>query len=74
TLQWFYIMHGDMAGAIMQQHKELIINDRCLGLDHLDTAHIYGNMALFYPGLNQTELALWHMSRDIAPTKFIMWS
>ncbi|KAL2972439.1 hypothetical protein AAZX31_15G253600 [Glycine max] len=54
---------GDMAGAIMQQHKELIINERCLGLDHPDTAHSYGNMALFYHGLNQTELALRHMSR-----------
>lgn len=30
---------GDMAGAIMQQHKELIINERCLGIDHPDTAH-----------------------------------
>lgn len=30
---------GDMAGAIIQQHKELIINERCLGLDHPDTAH-----------------------------------
>jgi hypothetical protein len=30
---------GDMAGAIMQQHKELIINERCLGPDHPDTAH-----------------------------------
>ncbi|KAK4379651.1 hypothetical protein RND71_001513 [Anisodus tanguticus] len=72
---------GDMAGAIMQQHKELIINERCLGLDHPDTAHrhvsfifglcplffcyTYGNMALFYHGLNQTELALRHMSRAL---------
>ncbi|PPD71656.1 hypothetical protein GOBAR_DD31451 [Gossypium barbadense] len=70
---------GDMAGAIMQQHKELIINERCLGLDHPDTAHRhgsflyvlsgthngYGNMALFYHGLNQTELALRHMSRAL---------
>ncbi|XP_019053360.1 PREDICTED: clustered mitochondria protein isoform X2 [Nelumbo nucifera] len=56
---------GDMAGAIMQQHKELIINERCLGLDHPDTAHSYGNMALFYHGLNQTELALRHMSRTL---------
>lgn len=32
---------GDLAGAIMQQHKELIINERCLGLDHPDTAHRY---------------------------------
>ncbi|CAA6661589.1 unnamed protein product [Spirodela intermedia] len=56
---------GDMAGAIMQQHKELIINERCLGLDHPDTAHSYGNMALFYHGLNQTELALRHMSRTM---------
>ncbi|KAM1139461.1 hypothetical protein ACFX13_040353 [Malus domestica] len=56
---------GDMAGAIMQQHKELIINERCLGLDHPDTAHSYGNMALFYHGLNQTELALRHMSRAL---------
>jgi protein TIF31 len=30
---------GDMGGAIMQQHKELIINERCLGPDHPDTAH-----------------------------------
>ncbi|KAJ8748741.1 hypothetical protein K2173_011293 [Erythroxylum novogranatense] len=56
---------GDMAGAIIQQHKELIINERCLGLDHPDTAHSYGNMALFYHGLNQTELALKHMSRAL---------
>ncbi|KAE8677489.1 Clustered mitochondria protein [Hibiscus syriacus] len=70
---------GDMAGAIMQQHKELIINERCLGLDHPDTAHrhgffflgliqsncSYGNMALFYHGLNQTELALRYMSRAL---------
>ncbi|KAM3686284.1 hypothetical protein ACJW31_11G186900 [Castanea mollissima] len=56
---------GDMASAIMQQHKELIINERCLGLDHPDTAHSYGNMALFYHGLNQTELALRHMSRAL---------
>ncbi|XP_047337970.1 clustered mitochondria protein-like isoform X2 [Impatiens glandulifera] len=57
---------GDMAGAIMQQHKELIINERCLGLDHPDTYHSYGNMALFYHGLNQNELALRHMSRAMA--------
>ncbi|XP_019186851.1 PREDICTED: clustered mitochondria protein-like isoform X2 [Ipomoea nil] len=56
---------GDMAGAIAQQHKELIINERCLGLDHPDTAHSYGNMALFYHGLSQTELALRHMSRAL---------
>ncbi|KAG0449031.1 hypothetical protein HPP92_027514 [Vanilla planifolia] len=56
---------GDMKGAITQQHKELIINERCLGLDHPDTAHSYGNMALFYHGLNQTELALRHMSRTL---------
>ena len=30
---------GDMAGAVSQQHKELIINERSLGLDHPDTAH-----------------------------------
>ncbi|KAL6633659.1 hypothetical protein ACP70R_026330 [Stipagrostis hirtigluma subsp. patula] len=56
---------GDTAGAIVQQHRELIINERCLGLDHPDTAHSYGNMALFYHGLNQTELALRHMSRTL---------
>ncbi|RWR82845.1 clustered mitochondria protein isoform X4 [Cinnamomum micranthum f. kanehirae] len=56
---------GDIVGAIMQQHKELVINERCLGLDHPDTAHSYGNMALFYHGLNQTELALQHMSRTL---------
>lgn len=32
---------GDTAGAIVQQHRELIINERCLGLDHPDTAHRY---------------------------------
>ncbi|AQK54778.1 tola protein homolog1 [Zea mays] len=56
---------GDTAGAVVQQHRELIINERCLGLDHPDTAHSYGNMALFYHGLNQTELALRHMSRTL---------
>ena len=38
---------GDMAGAIMQQHKELIINERCLGLDHPDTAHRYQFLSFF---------------------------
>lgn len=38
---------GDMAGAIMQQHKELIINERCLGLGHPDTAHRYKSFLLF---------------------------
>lgn len=38
---------GDMAGAIMQQHKELIINERCLGLDHPDTAHRHELFPLF---------------------------
>lgn len=95
---------GDIAGAIMQQHKELIINERCLGLDHPDTAHrhrpfpyflilvctsyvivskvlllmlikytiscSYGNMALFYHGLSQTELALRHMSRALLLLSF----
>ncbi|XP_020265278.1 clustered mitochondria protein-like [Asparagus officinalis] len=56
---------GDLTGAIVQQHKELIINERCLGLDHPDTAHSYTNMALFYHGLTQTELALRHMSRTL---------
>ncbi|CAL9148830.1 unnamed protein product [Musa hybrid cultivar] len=56
---------GDIAGAIVQQHKELIINERCLGLDHPDTAHSYGNIALFYHGLNQTQLGLRHMSRTL---------
>jgi hypothetical protein len=28
---------GDIAGAIVQQHQELIINERRLGLDHPDT-------------------------------------
>ncbi|RRT76228.1 hypothetical protein BHE74_00033460 [Ensete ventricosum] len=56
---------GDITGAIVQQHKELIINERCLGLDHPDTAHSYGNIALFYHGLNQTELGLRHMSRTL---------
>ncbi|KAK1369911.1 clustered mitochondria protein-like [Heracleum sosnowskyi] len=32
---------------------------------HPDTAHSYGNMALFYHGLDQTELALRHMSRAL---------
>lgn len=39
---------GDMAGAIMQQHKELIINERCLGLDHPDTAHRYQFSTFYY--------------------------
>ncbi|TKY68163.1 Clustered mitochondria protein [Spatholobus suberectus] len=56
---------GDMAGAIAETQKELIINERCLGLDHPDTAHSYCNIALFYHGLNQTELSLHYMSRAL---------
>lgn len=44
---------GDMAGAIMQQHKELIINERCLGLDHPDTAHRHGCHLFFFHRLRQ---------------------
>ena len=39
---------GDMAGTIMQQHKELIINERCLGLDHLDTAQRHALLFFFF--------------------------
>ncbi|KAJ4753110.1 hypothetical protein LUZ62_087515 [Rhynchospora pubera] len=56
---------GDVGGALVQQHRELIINERCLGLDHPDTAHSYGNMGLFYHQLNQVDLALRHMSRTL---------
>lgn len=37
---------GDTAGAVVQQHRELIINERCLGLDHPDTAHRYAYLFL----------------------------
>eukprot|EP00850_Spirogloea_muscicola_P020632 SM000222S06973 [mRNA] locus=s222:140907:151145:+ [translate_table: standard] len=56
---------GELQAAIQNQQRELIINERCLSLDHPDTAHSYGNMALFYHGLGQTELALRHMSRTL---------
>ncbi|KAK7405463.1 hypothetical protein VNO78_06781 [Psophocarpus tetragonolobus] len=56
---------GDMAGAIAEQRKELIINERFLGLDHPNTAHSYCNMALFYHGLNQSKLSLHYMSRAL---------
>nr|GEW90688.1 cinnamoyl-CoA reductase-like SNL6 [Tanacetum cinerariifolium] len=36
---------GDMAATLIQQHKELIINERCLGLDHPDTTHIFVTIA-----------------------------
>ncbi|KAI3444967.1 hypothetical protein Pfo_001632 [Paulownia fortunei] len=55
---------GDMAGAIMQQHKELIINERCLGLDHPDTAHRHKPFSSTRFILS-TELALRHMSRAL---------
>lgn len=37
---------GDTAGAVVQQHRELIINERCLGLDNPDTAHRYAYLFL----------------------------
>jgi protein TIF31 len=43
---------GDTAGAIVQQHRELIINERCLGLDHPDTAHRYVLFFIFKILLN----------------------
>ncbi|GBG58709.1 hypothetical protein CBR_g110 [Chara braunii] len=55
----------DLQNAVVQQHKELIINERVLGADHPDTAHSYGNMALFYHGLGHTDLALKHMQRTL---------
>ncbi|KAJ3694660.1 hypothetical protein LUZ60_000037 [Juncus effusus] len=56
---------GDIGGALVQQHRELIINERCMGLDHPDTAHSYANMGSFYHGLSQTDLALQHMLRAL---------
>ncbi|XP_044489464.1 clustered mitochondria protein-like isoform X2 [Mangifera indica] len=49
---------GDMAGAIMQQHKELIINERCMGLDHPDTAHS-GLLSM-----SLTDTRLWYFQHE----------
>ncbi|KAL2326480.1 hypothetical protein Fmac_025538 [Flemingia macrophylla] len=65
--------NGDMGGSLAHTQRELIINERCLGLDHPDTAHrqslfcssCYCNMALFYHGLHHTELSLHYMARAL---------
>eukprot|EP00245_Coleochaete_scutata_P017072 TRINITY_DN81_c0_g1_i1.p1 TRINITY_DN81_c0_g1~~TRINITY_DN81_c0_g1_i1.p1 ORF type:complete len:1555 (-),score=405.34 TRINITY_DN81_c0_g1_i1:386-4762(-) len=56
---------GNPEAAIMQQHRELVINERITGIDHPITAKSYANMALFYHALGHTELALKHMSRTL---------
>ena len=33
---------GETGNAILQQHRELIINERVLGSDHADTLHRWG--------------------------------
>ncbi|KMZ74481.1 hypothetical protein ZOSMA_1285G00020 [Zostera marina] len=49
---------GDLNQAIIYQQKTLNINERELGLDHPDTVKSYGDLAVFYYRLQQTELAL----------------
>eukprot|EP00271_Cylindrocystis_brebissonii_P000725 TRINITY_DN10955_c0_g1_i1.p1 TRINITY_DN10955_c0_g1~~TRINITY_DN10955_c0_g1_i1.p1 ORF type:complete len:1987 (+),score=538.25 TRINITY_DN10955_c0_g1_i1:283-6243(+) len=57
---------GETGSAILHQHRELIINERCLGLGHPDTARSYANLALFYHAHDEGELALRHLAHALA--------
>ncbi|CAI5465530.1 unnamed protein product [Closterium sp. Yama58-4] len=56
---------GETGNAILQQHRELIINERVVGTDHPDTVHSYGNMALYFHAMGESELALRHFKRTL---------
>ncbi|CAI5969203.1 unnamed protein product, partial [Closterium sp. NIES-65] len=56
---------GETGNAILQQHRELIINERVVGTDHPDTVHSYGNMALYFHSMGESELALRHFKRTL---------
>ncbi|KMZ62926.1 hypothetical protein ZOSMA_438G00060 [Zostera marina] len=56
---------GDLNQAIIYQQKTLNINERELGLDHPDTVKSYGDLAVFYYRLQQTELALKYVNRAL---------
>eukprot|EP00897_Mesotaenium_endlicherianum_P008021 jgi/Mesen1/7247/ME000373S06317 len=56
---------GDPGSALLQEHRELIVNERILGPDHPHTAHSYGHMALFYHALSEPELSLRHLAKTL---------
>ncbi|CAI5936846.1 unnamed protein product [Closterium sp. NIES-64] len=57
--------HPDTVHRGLQQHLELIINERVVGTDHPGTVHSYGNMALYFHAIRESELALRHFKRNL---------
>ncbi|CAI5968299.1 unnamed protein product [Closterium sp. NIES-65] len=57
--------HPDTVHRGLQQHLELIINERVVGTDHPGTVHSYGNMALYFHSMGESELALRHFKRTL---------
>jgi len=56
---------NDTEQAVLHQKKVVIINERVLGLDHAETSHAYGNLALFMRDLKQERIT----RRAITATK-----
>lgn len=55
----------DLPMAIAHQTRAVVINERVLGLDHHDTAHAYGNLALFCQQAGKSREALGFMARAL---------
>ncbi|KAL0586492.1 hypothetical protein ABG067_003879 [Albugo candida] len=56
---------GDVAGAIAQQQRALILYTQLNGIDYHDTIFAHANLALFLHANNQSDLAALHMRRSI---------
>ncbi|KAI3497004.1 hypothetical protein L1887_39384 [Cichorium endivia] len=54
---------GDFNQATIYQQRALDINEKELGLDHLDIMKSYGNLSVFYYRLQHIELALKYVNR-----------
>merc|ERR1712157_285322 len=58
---------GDFLQAAIYQQKALAVNEREYGLDHPDTIKSYGDLAVFYYRIGETDLALTYVQRRDAP-------
>nr|CCA14802.1 eukaryotic translation initiation factor 3 subunit p [Albugo laibachii Nc14] len=56
---------GDVAGAIAQQQRALVLYTQLNGVDYHDTVFAHANLALFLHANNQSDLAALHMRRSI---------
>ena len=61
----FQVLHraGEHGTAVLHQARALALYERLLGVDHPETAHAHGNLALFHHTNGDHKRAFSHMRR-----------